>query len=93
MRRIRACADPCAYDPPQVFFQIWEHNPGLLHKLAEQIQAASAAPAQVPEHSPELALVRSSSSQLQDHLHLGLEPTDRLSKRPFMAWRQSDASK
>ena len=42
----------------QVFFHIWEHNPGLLHKLAEQIQAASAAPAQVPEHSPELALVR-----------------------------------
>ncbi len=42
----------------QVFFHIWEHNPGLLHKLAEQIQAGSAAPAQVPEHSPELALVR-----------------------------------
>ena len=45
-------------EPPQVFFHIWEHNPGLLHKLAEQIQAASAAPAQMPEHSPELALVR-----------------------------------
>ena len=40
-----------------MFFHIWEHNPGLLHKLAEEIQAASAAPSQLPEHSPELALV------------------------------------
>jgi hypothetical protein len=46
-----------------VFFHIWEHNPSLLHKLAEEIQAGSAAPSQLPEHSPELALVRSASDR------------------------------